>query len=312
MAMRCSAFGKGVESHDTLAPMFSISLAQWSLYRTIFAGKLHPLEFPRFASETFGINAVEYVNRCFKDHYADDDLSYIPELKQRCDDVNVQSLVMMIDRQGDLADPDASNRTAAVENHYKWVEGARQLGCHSIRVNAGGPSVAGASWLSDSEAMNTALRDAMPHAVDGLRLLAEFAEQFAMNILVENHGGYSSHAAWLAEVIRRVDHPCCGTLPDFGNFCMDWTRRDEPAVWYDRYDGVAELMPYAKAVSAKSNAFNDDGSETTIDYARMLHIVRDAGYRGHIGIEYEGPVEEESAGIRLTHALLKRVMCTMR
>lgn len=278
--------------------MFNISLAQWSLYRTIFSGKLHPMDFPRFSRETFGITAVEFVNRCFKDHYADDDLSYIPELKQRCDDAGVISLLMMIDRQGDLGHPDNSLRMQAVENHYKWVEAARSLGCHSIRVNAGGPSVVA---MTDS-------REAIAEcAVDGLRRLGEFAEDFGINVLVENHGGYSSDGSWLAEVMRRVDHQRVGTLPDFGNFCVDWTRREDPTMWYDRYQGVTELMPFAKAVSAKSNEFDADGNEVHTDYTRMMRIVLDAGYRGYVGIEYEGPNEDEVAGIKATQALLERV-----
>jgi len=276
--------------------MFSISLAQWSLYRTIFAGSLHPLDFPRFARDQFGITAVEYVNRCFKDHYADDDVSYIGELKQRCDDSGVQSLVMMVDRQGDLGHPETSERTAAVERHYKWVEAARTLGCHSIRVNA--------------KSAGTPVEQA-DYVVDGLRRLCEFADDFSINVLVENHGGLSSNGAWLADVMQRVDHPRVGTLPDFGNFCMDWDRRDDPAVWYDRYQGVEELMPYAKAVSAKSNVFDDDGREQDTDYLRMMRIVLRSGYRGYVGIEYEGPDEDEVAGIRATQKLLERVRDTM-
>lgn len=305
--------------------MFNISLAQWSLYRTIFSGKLHPMDFPRFARDTFGIDAVELVSRCFKDHYADEDLSYIPELKQRCDDLGVTVLLMMIDRQGDLADPDEAARTTAVKNHYPFVEAAKALGCHSIRVNAGGPGAFPVPRLSEPRvsgiqggaarrdavpAGSTARRDAVP-AIDGLCRLCEFADGYEINVLVENHGGLSSNGAWLADLIRRVDHPRCGTLPDFGNFCVDWNRRDDPTVWYDRYKGVAELMPFAKAVSAKSNEFNDTGDEIHTDYVRMLRIVLDAGYRGYVGIEYEGPNEDEVAGIKATQGLLERVRSTI-
>ena len=225
----------------------------------------------------------------------------IPELKQRCDDLGVTSLLMMIDRQGDLADGDDAKRTAAVHNHYPFVEAAGTLGCHSIRVNAGGPTVA--ALTNGTQATHC--------AVDGLRRLCEFADDFAINILVENHGGLSSNGSWLADVIRRVDHPRIGTLPDFGNFCMDWDRRDDPSVWYDRYRGVAELMPFARAVSAKSNEFNDAGEESHTDYTRMMRIVLDAGYRGYIGIEYEGPNDDEVTGIKATQALLQRVSATM-
>lgn len=277
-----------------MSELFHISLAQWSLHRMIYSDELHPLGFPRYALEAFGIEAVEYVNRCFKDHYADDDLRWVPEVKMRCDDLGVASLLIMIDKQGDLGDPVRATRQAAVENHYKWVEAAKALGCHSIRVNA----------RTDA---SLSFEEQQRHAADGLARLAAFAEQYAINILVENHGGLSSNGAWLAGVMRMVDHPNCGTLPDFGNFCMNWDRKDDPAVWYDRYQGVAELMPFAKAVSAKSNDFDEAGNEVHTDYCRMMKIVLDAGYRGYLGIEYEGTQLDEPTGVRKTLALLERV-----
>ena len=274
-----------------MPPLFSISLAQWSLHRMIFAGELHPLDFPRFAKDTFGIDAVEFVNRCFKDHFADDDLSYLPELKQRCDDHGVKPLLYMIDRQGDLGDPAESQRIRAVNNHRKWLEAVSYLGGHAIRVNA------------RSEGTR---EEQAKLAADGLRRLCEYAEPFGLSVLVENHGGPSSDGAWLAGVMGAVDHPCCGTLPDFGNFCLDWNRREDPAAWYDKYRGVEELMPFARAVSAKSGTFTPDGDERTIDYGRMLRIVLDAGFRGHIGIEFEGDETGERDGVRRTLRLLER------
>jgi sugar phosphate isomerase/epimerase len=195
----------------------------------------------------------------------------------------------MCDAEGALGDADDAARMTSVENHYKWVEAAKLLGCHSIRVNAQ------SSGTYDEQ---------MARAADGLRKLTEFAEPYGINVIVENHGGLSSNGQWLAATIRKVDHPNCGTLPDFGNFCLDWNRKDQPDAWYDRYRGVRELMPFAKAVSAKSNDFDSAGEETHTDYRKMMKIVLDAGYRGYVGIEYEGNVLTEDAGIRATHRLL--------
>lgn len=264
--------------------LFSISLAQWSLNRAIFAGRLDPLDFPAFARETFGIGAVEYVNQFFMDKAAD--RAWLGELKRRCDDAGVRSLILMCDREGDLGDPDPAARSRAVENHYKWADAAAFLGCHSIRVNA------------RSSGSYEAQRD---YAIDGLRRLAEAGAERGLDVIVENHGGLSSNGRWLAEVIEGVGLDNCGTLPDFGNFVIS---DDEE---YDRYRGVAELMPYAKGVSAKSYGFDAAGNEARIDYRRMLRIVLDAGYRGYVGIEWEGAEPDEVAGIRLTQALLERI-----
>jgi L-ribulose-5-phosphate 3-epimerase len=265
-------------------PLFRISLAQWSLHRTIFGKQLDPLDFAKAAKNDYDIEAIEYVNQFFPDKAKDQ--KYLGELKRRAEDHGVKSLLIMIDREGRLGDPDDKVRAAAVENHYKWIEAARFLGCHSIRVNA-------ASEGSFDEQLKL--------AADGLRRLSEFGATHGINVIVENHGGLSSNGAWLAAVIQAVDRPNCGTLPDFGNF------RIRPGEQYDRYQGVAELMPFAKGVSAKSYDFDEEGNETTIDYRRMLKIVVDAGYRGYIGIEYEGRRLPEPDGIRATKKLLERL-----
>jgi sugar phosphate isomerase/epimerase len=192
----------------------------------------------------------------------------------------------MCDGLGELGAPDDKARTQAVENHYPWVEAAKRLGCHSIRVNA---------------ASKGSFEEQQKLAADGLSRLAEYAGQMAMAVIVENHGGLSSNGGWLAGVMKLTAHKRVGTLPDFGNFRV--SDKEE----YDRYKGVGELMPFAKGVSAKSYDFNDKGDETAIDYPRMLKVVLDAGYKGHIGVEYEGGRLSEPDGIRATKALLERI-----
>jgi L-ribulose-5-phosphate 3-epimerase len=270
-------------------PLFRISLAEWSLHRMIFGGRLDHLDFAALARREFGLAAVEYVNQFFKDKARD--TGYVGEMKKRADGAGVRSLLIMCDGEGALGDPDEAKRRTAVENHYRWVEAARALGCHSIRVNA-------ASQGSYEEQLRL--------AADGLRRLTEFAAGHEQNVLVENHGGLSSNGAWLAAVMRKVDHPRCGTLPDFGNFNLGEGRV------YDRYQGVGELMPFARAVSAKSNDFDEAGNEVHTDYRRMLRIVMDAGYRGYVGIEYEGSRLSEMDGIRATQRLLERVREELR
>jgi sugar phosphate isomerase/epimerase len=279
-----SALPAAAHAQATL-PLFDISLAEWSLNRRLFSGELSNLDFPGFARSEFDIGAVEYVNQFWMDKA--EDSAYLAELKKRCDDNGVRSLLIMCDREGNLGDPDSAQRTQAVENHYKWATAAAYLGCHSLRVNA-----QSAGSYEEQQKL----------AADGLGRLSEFAAQHGLNVIVENHGGLSSNGKWLAGVITQVGRANCGTLPDFGNFNI--TREER----YDIYLGVQELMPFARGVSAKSYAFDADGNETTIDYRRMMKIVLDAGYRGHVGVEWEGRVPENQAeGIRLTKTLLERV-----
>jgi sugar phosphate isomerase/epimerase len=269
---------------QTRAPLYKISLAQWSLHRALQSRQIDHFDFIRQARVDFGLDGVEYVNSFFKDKARDQ--AYLGEMNKRAADHNLTQVLIMIDGEGALGDPDEARRKQAVENHYRWVEAAKTLGCHSIRVNA-------QSRGSYDEQLKL--------SADGLARLTDFASRQAINVIVENHGGLSSNGQWLSAVIRQVNHPRCGTLPDFGNFNLGGGQT------YDRYQGVRELMPFAKAVSAKSHDFDAEGRETMTDYWKMMRIVLDAGYHGFVGIEYEGDRLSEPDGIRATKKLLERV-----
>jgi sugar phosphate isomerase/epimerase len=269
-----------------------ISLAQWSLHRMLEAGELSNAEFPAKA-KAMGIYAVEYVSRFFEG--GETDTKYMNDQNSRCADLGVKQLLIMVDDEGDLGDTNETRRQEAVKNHHKWVEAAKHLGCHSIRVNAFGRGTPD---------------EVKAAAIDGLGNLSTFAKPRGINIIVENHGSYSSDGKWLTDVISQVGMDNCGTLPDFGNFCIrrnpGGQGEDKCVDEYDRYLGVGEMMPFAKAVSAKSYDFDNDGNETTIDYKRMMDIIKASGYSGYLGIEYEGSRLSEEEGIMATKKLLER------
>lgn len=279
----CAALTSPLSTRPDSEPWFKISLAQWSLHRLLQAGKLDNLDFPAFTKEQCKIDAVEYVNQFFKDKA--EDQKYLAELNKRCSDAGVEQVLIMVDGEGALGDSDDANRKKAVENHHKWVTAAKTLGCHSIRVNA---------------KSSGGYQEQVKLAADGLRQLSEFAAQHDINVIVENHGGLSSNGQWLAQVIQRVNMDNCGTLPDFGNF------RVSDTVEYDRYLGMAALLPFAKAVSAKSHDFDQDGNETKSDFIKMMTMVKDSGYRGYVGVEFEGSEIPEVEGVAKTRDLLIR------
>jgi sugar phosphate isomerase/epimerase len=260
---------------------FKISLAEWSLHRALWSGKtITNLDFPRIAKKTYGLDAVEYVSPFFKGK--GEDQVYLTQLKDSCTKYGVKSLMIMVDGEGNLADTSLAVRTKAIENHYKWVKAAKFLGCHSIRVNAAGNGTMGQTQAA---------------AIDGLGKLSKYAADYGINVIVENHGGNSSIGKWLVEIMKTVNMPNCGTLPDLGNFYE-----------YDRYKGVADMMPYAKGVSGKTHNFDAEGNETQIDYAKMLKIVADSKYSGYIDVEYEGDKLSEDEGIKASIALVKKVI----
>lgn len=273
------------------AASLKLSLAQWSIHRALEQGTLKAIDFVAIARQ-YDLNAVEYVASFYRDHATDE--AYWNNLKKLANDSGVKNLLIMVDEEGDLASSDKTERTKAVENHYKWVNAASLLGCHSIRVNAFGQG-------SKSETQKA--------MIDAMSQLGEYAEKVNINVIIENHGLQSSDGKWVAEVLRQVDRPNCGTLPDFGNWCLtaQWgSTQIECVEQYDRYRGVAELLPYAKGVSAKSYAFNEQGEETRINYSRMLKVVKESGFDGYIGIEFEGFDMSEPDGIRATKSLLEK------
>jgi sugar phosphate isomerase/epimerase len=296
---------------ESTTPDFQISLAQWSLHRKYFgdiesrggfdwflktlrespddaiAPGQDPMNFPEDASK-YGVNSIELVNTFYFGKV--DDQAYWIKFKEKCEEFGVNVGLIMCDLLGDLGDSDPKARNTSVEKHYKWVDLAKFLGAHTIRVNAAGKGTA------DEVSIN---------AIEGLTKLGKYGKQQGINIVVENHGGYSSDGKWLANVIKTVGMDNVGTLPDFGNFCIE-NGVNGCVNEYDRYMGIEELMPYAKAVSAKSLVFNGEGDEPNIDFYRIMKIVKASGFKGHVGIEYEGNELSEDEGIKKTIALLEK------
>lgn len=270
---------------------YPISLAEWSLHRALQKKQITNLDFPRIAKKEFGISIVEYVNQFFKDKA--EDTAYLNELLTVCKDNGVSNHLIMCDGEGELGNTDDNERKKAVENHYKWVHAAKHLGCKTIRVNAAG---------------NGTAEEAAKAAVDGLGRLGEYAAKENINVIVENHGGYSSDGKWLSGVMKAVGKKTVGTLPDFGNFCLKRGENWKCVEEYDRYLGIKEMIPYAKGVSAKSYGFDEKGNCIETDYKKVFDIINASGFSGIVGIEYEGDVLSEYDGIKATLALLKRVM----
>ena len=314
----CNSGSKSTEekSEEVTTPDFQISLAQWSLHKKYFgnieerggwgwfvntlnnapddliAEGQDPMDFPAVAAK-FGVTTIELVNTFY--YGKADDMAYWTTFKAKCEEAGVQVGLIMCDALGDLGEADADARTTAVENHYKWVDIAKFLGAHTIRVNAAGKGTP---------------EEVASNAVDGLKRLGAYGASKGINVVVENHGGYSSDGQWLAGVMKAVDMDNVGTLPDFGNFCIE-KGPDGCINEYDRYKGIEELMPYAKAVSAKAHDFDENGNEIHSDFSRIMQIVKDSGFKGHIGIEYEGNGLSEEEGIQKTKALLEKVFAEL-
>lgn len=297
---------------NTAPLFFEISLAEFSFFSDLIGGKMTNLDFPVKAKKDYGVNVVEYVSMFFNNKHTD--INYLNDLKKRTADEGIRNNLIMVDG-ANISDLDEAKRIKAVESHYAWVDAAKTLGCSAIRVNLGAMDMPGTS------------DDEFNASVDGYSRLLEYGDKAGINIIVENHLGRSCNAAWLAGIMKKVNHPRAGVLPDFGNFCI---KRSKPATndiagWlstkceeqYDVYKGIEELMPYAKGVSAKTHKFKADGEEADLDFKRIFTIIKKSGFKGYVGIEYEGGLyrsmgKDESylpnaEGVMATKKLLEKV-----
>ncbi len=294
-------------SHDLLAGQYfkgmdpkklNISLAQWSLHRALEKGEIKAEDFAGITRDRYQIEAVEYVNAFYEEHCNDE--KFWTQMNARARDAGVKNLLIMVDNEGQLGDPQESERKKAVENHYKWVDAARIMNCHSIRVNAFG--------TGDRQSLKYALTDGLGH-------LASYGRQQEIHILIENHGLHTSDAHFITEIIKEVDNPYLGTLPDFGNWCLsaEWgsTQGGRCEEVFDPYLGLELMLPFARGVSAKSYDFDTEGSETSLDYSRFLKMVKSSEFDGYIGIEYEGSKLSEDEGIKATKKLIEKVWASL-
>ena len=283
---------------------FDLSLAQWSLHKTIRSGTMSPYDFAKVASE-FGFKGLEYVNGLYPDVMNSENKTtalqaFVEKNKALAKQYNVKNVLIMIDEEGDLSSSEEQERMTAIENHKLWIDAAHQMGCTAVRLNLHGEKEE-AKWIKNS--------------IESLSALSEYAAPFNINVIVENHGGKSSNANLLMQVINQVNFSNCGTLPDFGNFCMseNWgsLKDNKCNDLYAPYLGVSEMLPKAFGVSAKSYEFDANGDETILDYYKLLSIVKKGGYDGFIGVEYEGEVLSEKEGILATKRLLEKVAASL-
>ncbi|MEP3210463.1 MAG: TIM barrel protein [Maribacter sp.] len=287
-----SFYACGTKSDNSMP---KISLAQWSLNRAFFSKALDPDNFASIAKNDYGISAIEYVNQFYSVKATDE--RFWNTMATKASDAGVQSLIMMVDEEEKLGDLATEKRKKAVEDHYKWVNAAKILGCHSIRVNAFGQG---------------SLEELQSSLTDGLGQLTEYAAKEKINVILENHGLHTSNADFIVELIKAVDNPFLGTLPDFGNWCLsaEWGSTQTSKNCADSYppdEGLSKLLPYAKGVSAKSYTFDSNGNETVVEYPKLLSIVKRSEFEGHIGIEFEGENMSEPQGIKATKELIERV-----
>lgn len=290
---------------------FKLALSQFSLAGQFWTKQLDPLDFPKKTIATFGIAGLDYCSMFFADKAKD--TTFLNELKKRALDNNCYNLRIMIDGEGVLGDLNKDVRTKAVENHYKWIDAAVTLGCPMIRVNVEGDGDPG---------------EVSKAAIESLNALIDYGKKSNIDVIVENHIGISCNGAWLANVMKEMNNPHCGTLADFGNFCINRTKPPTNDIAgylqtkcleeYDRYKGITELMPYAKGIHAKTHVFDANGNDTETDFAKMFKIIKDLGFKGWCSIEYEGGLIkmytkdakylDDDAGVLATKKLIEKVV----
>jgi sugar phosphate isomerase/epimerase len=300
-AIACNDAPKPKPSPEPQPLFFKTSSAQWSFHRTFREGNTSPYEFAKMAAE-LGFEGIEYVNQLYPDVMKSENKiealkTFIEKNNALAKEHKIQNVLIMIDGEGDLSSSDETKRLTAIENHKLWIDAAHQMGCSAVRLNLYGESDP-EKWIANSS--------------QSLATLSEFAAPLNINVIVENHGRLTSNVPILMQAINGAEKSNCGTLPDFGNFCIQ--EEGYGSVFdgsctnlYDPYKGVSEMMPKAFGVSAKSYDFDEKGEETTLDFTRLMTVVKEAGYTGFVGVEYEGNRLSEKEGIIATKKLLEAI-----
>jgi L-ribulose-5-phosphate 3-epimerase len=266
------------------AGKFKTSLAEWSLHKAIQSRLMTNLDFPRIAREQFGIEGLEFVNQLWEAPTSD----YVRRLKRNMSSTGTKAVLIMCDGEGFLGHTDKVQRLQAADNHRKWVDITAELGGHAIRTNM---------YPGEKQPATPAeIDDFVGRCVESFSKLCEYAAQRSISVIIENHGGVSSNPDVVVKLMEQAKLKNLGTLPDFGNFPKE----------ADKYGAVTKLMPFAKGVSVKCFDFDAQGKETTIDLDRMMKIVDAAGYRGWLGIEYEGSRMTEFEGIQAAKRFLDK------
>jgi len=267
-----------------------ISLQCYSFASSLLTKKMNIIDFPKIVREDFNIDAAEYWNRPMVEKRRDS--NFIRELNKRTDDYGLENTFMLVDlinfqtgESKSLCSRDKIERSIAIEEHKEWIEFSKAIGCRGVRVNLRSDNMTPSEVKSISQ--------------ESLGELLEFSDKIEMSIVIENHGGYTSDAKWLIDLIKSIDHSKLGTLPDFGtrNFCIKTAPKTESEIFaskcidqYDKYLGVEKMLPYAKGISAKSHTFDNDGEEISTDYKKMFNLIKASDYSGYISIEYEGAI----------------------
>ncbi len=263
-----SSFAPELLSYSSNQPIImkkdDISLAQWALVEEIREGKWTNLDFPRIAREVFDINGIEFVNTLFDVPH----VQYLNQLKQNAKDHGVEMVLIMVDSEGDGAEPTPELRKQFAINHRKWVDIANYLGCHAIRTNCRAPKDANPD-------------EALKWAVESYQMLLEYAKEAEVKVTIENHGGVSNDPDWMVKLVKAVDDPDFGTYPD-------WR---EPSDDFDNVTYLKKTIPYAFGQSYR----NQPTEEQT---AEMIKISQEAGYKGWYGIESYGR-EAIHEGVRI-------------
>jgi L-ribulose-5-phosphate 3-epimerase len=278
---RSLAIGAGLAASASIKPRpaFSrarpvkddISIAQWALVEEFQKGKLKTLDFPSVARKDFDINGIEFVNTLFEVPTS----GYLNRLKKNAADNGVTMVLIMVDGEGETCTPSREERKQTVINHRKWIDIAQYLGCHAIRTNCRGPAKA----MPPKE-------ESLKWSTETYQMMLEYAVPAKISVLIENHGGVSNDADWMAALMKEIDNPYFGSYPD-------WRA---PAADFDNYGFLLKMLPWAQGMSYR-NQPTEEGT------AKLIKLCRDSGYRGWYGIENTGRDE-----IAKGKALLKKYL----
>lgn len=262
-----------------LRPRYRLGLAAYSL-RKFLDLKNPTMTLEQFIEKSaeWGFDGVELTEYFFKKPITPE---YLMRLKNKAVRLGLDITGTPVGNTFTL--PPGEARDKQVASVKQWIDVSAELGSPAIRIFAGGTPKG-----SDET-------QARKWAVECIEACLEHAAKRGVFLALENHGGVVATADGMLEFAKAIKHDWFGFNLDGGNFHGE-----------DPYAELERCAPYAVTCQVKAE-LSRKGKKEAADYARIIEILRKAGYRGYVTLEYESAEDPMIAVPKHLEALRKAV-----
>jgi sugar phosphate isomerase/epimerase len=251
-------------------PHLRLSLAAYSFrkYLDLKAKPKPAMTLDDFVDLAAGMNLDAVEPTAY--YFADTSPEYLGRLKGRCTRLGLDISGTAVGNN--FCTPDAARLKEQLAMVKKWTEHASRLGAKTVRIFAGSVD------KTETE------EKARARCIAAIQEACDYAAQFGVYLALENHGGITATLEQILLLVRGVKHDFFGVNLDTGNFHTS-----------DPYADLARLAPYAVNVQIKTEIQRAGQKKEEADLKRLIGMLREAGYRGYVALEYEAEEDPKTA-----------------